>query len=84
MQMKISKEHFSQWKQDPVTIELFSFLEKYKVNLEEEMLNDEIILSRDSKTHLARLVGQRAMLNDILKISFEEVDYNQEEEHSDA
>jgi hypothetical protein len=68
----ITKEMFEVWMQDEITKEIFSGIQDIKVQIEEGLKSEEIILAKDGQLRLARLLGQRDGLNILLNIEYEE------------
>ena len=69
--MSIEKADFVRWKNDPVTVALFSALNEARDGLNESLLSDEVLLG-DTKDR-ALLVGQRVGLEYILNVSIDEM-----------
>lgn len=74
----VDQSSFINWKDHPVTRQLFQLLQEIDGKLEQNMLNPEVFLDQDSRVLLARLLGNRDIIDRVLNISF--VDVNQEEE----
>ena len=69
----ITSEQFQEWKQHPVTKEIFSELRKSKAALIEQLTNGSTIGYQADETHglTSKLVGQITGLDQLLNISFE-------------
>ena len=69
----ISAEQFQEWKNHPVTKELFIELKKTKQSIIDQLANGNSIGADAQATHgfTSRAVGQIDGLNQILNISFE-------------
>ena len=77
--MKISKEEFGLWKQHEVTKNLYSALKTIRLQIEQDMLDDNVILSDKGHVTLARLSGIREGLSIILNLTAEDVDDDEEQ-----
>jgi len=69
----LTSEQFQEWKNHPVTKEIFTELNKSKKALIEQLSNGSSIAYNADETHglTNRLVGQITGLDQILNISFE-------------
>ena len=69
----ITKEQFQEWKNHPVTKELFVELKKARQSLIEQLANGGTIGDTFDSTHglTSKTVGQIDGLNQLLNISFE-------------
>ena len=68
----ITAEQFAEWKEQPVTKEIFGELRKAKEDLQERMTSGQTISSNADGTHgmTNKLVGQIEGLNQLLNISY--------------
>ena len=69
--MKISKESFHRWKDDPVTKELMRKVTLLKTNINLSLLNSNMIL--EDRKHSSRLLGQREGLETLLYITADDL-----------
>ena len=63
------KEEFLDWMELPVTIKFYEFLGNVKVGINDSILEQVLNFNKDE---LARLVGRRDMIEDILDVVFED------------
>lgn len=75
--MKLSKNDFVSWKRDPVTKKIYAALRELRASIEEEMISDEVI-HQEGIGRIKYLSGVREGINQILHLSTEEFD-NEEE-----
>ena len=69
----ITAEQFAEWKEQPVTKEIFEALNEVKLALQERLTSGQTIGDNADVTHGAtnKLVGQIEGLNQLLNISYE-------------
>ena len=69
----VTSEQFQEWKNHPVTKEIFSELKKIRQSITEQLANGNSIGSDAQATHgfTNRAVGQLDGLNQLLNISFD-------------
>lgn len=70
----ITKGDFQNWKQDEVTIHLFSTLIEIKEQLTKDMLDPGLIMREGSEKRQAHFLGQKEMIDLILNIEVEDVE----------
>jgi len=70
----ITVEQFAEWKEHPVTKEIFAELQKVKQILQERLADGQTIGLQADDTHgkTNKLVGQIEGLNQLLNISYEQ------------
>jgi len=68
----ITAEQFAEWKEQPVTKEIFTELKIIKQDLQERLSSGQTIAQRADVTHglTNKLVGQIEGLNQLLNISY--------------
>lgn len=68
----ITAEQFAEWKEHPVTKEVFSEIKKAMEGLKEKLVEGQTISNGAEATHglTSRLVGQIDGLNQLLEITF--------------
>jgi hypothetical protein len=83
----ITAEQFAEWKEQPVTKEIFIALIDTKKALQERLANGHTLCQTSDATHGAtsKVVGQIEGLNQLLNISYEDeevlVDVNEQTGH---
>ena len=77
----ITKEEFLEWKEHPVTKEIYKDLEEIKRDLEVSLGAGESLSYHSSQTQgmTNRIVGQIAGLNQILNLYYEDEEKSDEE-----
>lgn len=72
--MTLSKEAFDEWKEHPVTIEIFKEIEQTISDLSESIMAGETLSFSAEDTHgkTHRTVGQIEGLRQLINISYEE------------
>lgn len=72
--MTISKEAFDEWKEHPVTKEIFKEVNQTIMSLSESIMSGETLSfsAEDSHGKTNRIVGQIEGLRQLINISFEE------------
>ena len=78
--MKISKQNFVTWKNDVVTVKFYAALKELRSRIEEQLLQDSIISHMEGHLTLNRLAGIREGLDQVLMLSIEDFDDNDDEE----
>lgn len=76
----ITIEQFAEWKEHPITKEIFSSLEEMKQKLVEKLVEGQTISEKAEKTHgyTNKIVGQIEGINQLLNISFADDDNESE------
>ncbi len=69
----IDESDFVAWKKLEITKGLFSNLQKVREEIEQQMLNSEVIMGKDSVRLLSQLVGLRNGVDLTLNITFDDV-----------
>jgi len=66
-------EQFAEWKEHPVTKEIFGLLEEAKKDLQDRLAGGHTLAQTADETHgmTSKLVGQIEGLNQLLNISYE-------------
>lgn len=71
---KLTQSDFIDWKNHPVTKIIFKSLEEIREEINQTLTNSEVLLGKESRVQVPRLVGQREGLDILLQISFEETE----------
>lgn len=76
----ITAEQFAEWKEQPVTKEIFEALTDVKKSLVEKMAEGQTLGQSADVTHglTSKMVGQIEGLNQLLNISYEQDDVDNE------
>ena len=76
--MSISKEHFASWKREEVTAALFKHLQHVKDRINEALMDDAVVDDPDCRVAMAKLIGERMVLSDLLELSSEDLEEEEE------
>lgn len=68
---EISSANYHRWRYDPVTVALMERLEQIKIELQNGLLNEQVLMG-DQK-NIARLLGNIEALNLVLNINVEDM-----------
>jgi len=70
----ITAEQFAEWKEQPVTKEIFGLLKEVRADLTERLVNGHTLGQNADVTHglTSKLVGHLEGLNQLLNISYEQ------------
>ena len=81
----ISAEQFAEWKQHPVTKEIFAELRKVKESIKDQLANGNTIGGNAEETHgfTNRAIGQLAGIDQLLNIHYAAIE-EQEEVNQDG
>jgi len=78
--MQITNEMFHRWKKDPVTEKMMAALDSFKRELEEAMANPDLIVDKDCRGKLLRLLGRIEGVNLLLDIDIDQLVENNKDE----
>ena len=69
----MNKETFLEWRNSPVTVEVFDTIEKYRDTLTECLSTGQTLCATSGETHgsTARVIGQIEGLSQLLNINYE-------------
>lgn len=73
--MEISKDEFVEWKNHPVTKEIFLRLESYKSDIKDMISSAEILDSDNMEKQLSRFVGQIEAIDQVLEVRYDDEEY---------
>jgi hypothetical protein len=78
--MELTKEAFEEWREHPVTKEIYTALEKVKVELLEKMADGITVGQSADVTHglTNRMIGHVQGINQLLGIDFSELNNDEE------
>lgn len=77
------KIDFLAWKSDPVTKEIFVMMEHMREGIKDSLFRLELISKNDGLLEINRLSGYITALDDIVNISVEDDENNEEESDSE-
>lgn len=73
MQDKITQSDFIDWKDHPVTKEIFKNLQALRSQVNEELINAHVLLGPNSQKDVPRLVGYREGIDALLQVTYEDI-----------
>lgn len=71
--MEVTRESFHNWRSHPVTTVIKEKVENLVKEIDSGLLNEEILLNKDSRVIISRLLGQKDALMMLLGIKVEDV-----------
>lgn len=75
----ISATDFHRWKHDPVTIYISKIIVAMREQIEASLISSDLVMAPNSDKALARLVGQRDIIDALLTISIDDIEDIQDE-----
>lgn len=70
--MEVRKVDFVQWKNDPITKEVFKVLQEMKERVQEAMIGRNLVADPNGHLKLNELMGYTTAIDDVLTIDIEE------------
>lgn len=78
---KITREEFNMWRSDNVTKQMFEALALIRQDIESNMLDASTILGANAQVTLAKLCGNRELIDFVLNVDIEDIE-NEESQSS--
>ena len=75
----LSNGDVKQWLTHPTTLEVFAWLKDQRIRIEEDMVSRAVILDPKASQRLCEYVGMREMIDRILHVSIEDLDYEEDQ-----
>lgn len=73
MTEKINQSDFTDWKDHPVTKEVFRNLQALRSQINDELINAHVLLGPNNEKTVPRLVGYREGIDALLQVTYEDI-----------